>query len=147
VRYLISHALLTQTFGELRRCGGGERECQVVWLSPWQSPDVITEVAHSTHVASGMGFRVDESWVARLWKHLSDAGLGVRVQVHTHPGHAFHSQTDDEWPLIRTPGFLSLVLPDFGTGEMGFKGAYLAEVDPRGQWHQADIHDKLAVLP
>src|SRR5207249_6759264 len=135
------------TFRELRRCGGGERECQVVWLSPWASPELIADVVHSAHVASGMGFRVEESWVAELWSDLVDRGLGVRVQVHTHPGRAFHSHTDDQWPLICTPGFLSLVLPNFATGAIGLKDAYLAEIDPRGEWRCADIDIKLAIVP
>ena len=34
-------------------------------------------------------------------------------QVHTHPTSAFHSSTDDHYPLVTLLGALSLVLPDF----------------------------------
>lgn len=144
--YRIPQALLEQTFREVRTCGGGERECQVLWLSPWRDIDPISEVVHSEHVASGAGFRVDEGWVAELWSDLAQRGLGVRVQVHTHPGRAFHSHTDDEWPLIRSPGFLSLVLPGFGTHDPGFRGAYLAEIDDGGHWRAADIESHLTIV-
>ncbi len=146
VRYQIPLALLTQSFHELRSCGGGRRECQVVWLSPWHAPGVITEVIHTTHTASAAGFTVDESSLTVLWKRLADTQAGVRVQVHTHPGGAFHSSTDDSWPVIHTSGFLSLVIPNFGLGEIGFKGAYLAEIGPDGRWHTVDIVDRLEVV-
>lgn len=147
MRYQLSRALLTQTFHELRACGGGRRECQVVWLSPWNAPGVITEVVHTSHTASAAGFTVDESSLTLLWKRLADTQAGVRVQVHTHPGGAFHSHTDDSWPIIHTSGFLSLVIPNFGLGEIGFRGAHLAEIRADGRWHTVDIGDHLEVVP
>ena len=146
VQYQIPQALLTQTFDELRRCGGGKRECQVVWLSPWRAPAVISQVIHTSHTASAAGFTVVESSLTLLWKRLADTQAGVRVQVHTHPGGAFHSHTDDSWPIIHTSGFLSLVIPNFGMGDIGFKEAHLAEVRPDGLWHAVDIGDRLEVV-
>jgi hypothetical protein len=36
------------------------------------------------------------------------------AQVHSHPGEAFHSHIDDNYPLIHRTGFLSIVIPYFG---------------------------------
>jgi hypothetical protein len=57
------------------------------------------------------------------------------AQLHTHPGAAFHSGTDDEFPIVRTPGFLSIVLPEFGKyglRELAACAAY--EVGQAGIW-------------
>jgi hypothetical protein len=35
------------------------------------------------------------------------------VQVHAHPGEAFHSGTDDAFPVVTTEGGLSIVAPSF----------------------------------
>ncbi|MDB5513884.1 MAG: hypothetical protein JWQ17_642 [Tardiphaga sp.] len=35
----------------------------------------------------------------------------------------FISKTDDDYPIIHKPGFLSLVIPGFGLGPVGFKDA------------------------
>ncbi|MGF6311903.1 proteasome lid subunit RPN8/RPN11 [Bradyrhizobium sp. i1.8.4] len=40
--------------------------------------------------------------------------LQVVAQVHTHPGHAYHSDGDVEGAKIRYPGYVSIVLPDYG---------------------------------
>jgi hypothetical protein len=65
---------------------------------------------------------------------------------HTHPGEAFHSSIDDEFPIIHKPGFLSLVIPNFGLGPVGFADAYLAEIQPNGRWNEVSISSRLALI-
>jgi hypothetical protein len=38
------------------------------------------------------------------------------ARIHSHPGAAFHSATDDENPGLTAQGALSIVVPDFGRG-------------------------------
>lgn len=40
-------------------------------------------------------------------------GEVVAAQVHAHPTHAFHSTTDDQYPLVTLLGSLSVVVPYF----------------------------------
>jgi hypothetical protein len=144
--YRVPPAVLRETFAVLRRCGAGCRECQALWVSPWSDPGVITAVVHPVHRARGDGFELDGEWLTTFWGELARTESGVRVQIHTHPGAAFHSPTDDEWPIIHTPGFLSLVIPDFAHGAVGFTGAYLTEIQPEGTWREVrDIADRLEV--
>lgn len=49
--------------------------------------------------------------------------LQVVAQVHTHPGQAFHSDGDVEGAKIRYPGYVSLVLPEFGRHLPSLAGA------------------------
>jgi hypothetical protein len=128
-----------------RDCGRGRRECQVLWLSPWDKPQTITTVVHPEHEAHAGGFVLDDRWLNDFWLALSEKGLGIRVQVHTHPQQAFHSQTDDAFPIVHTNGFLSLVIPNFGLGPVGFDEAYLAEISEDGRWHQAKISERLVL--
>jgi hypothetical protein len=85
------------------------------------------------------------AWINKFWLQLADRGLGVRVQVHTHPGAAFHSKTDDDFPLIHEAGFLSLVIPDFALGVVGFDQAYLTEIQADGSWRQVAIDERLVI--
>lgn len=39
-------------------------------------------------------------------------------QIHAHPRHAYHSPADDQLALIRLPGGLSIVVPDFASGSL-----------------------------
>ncbi|MBX9460687.1 MAG: hypothetical protein KL785_05895 [Brevundimonas sp.] len=70
----------------------------------------------------------------------------MRVQVHTHPGAAYHSATDDAFPLIHTPGYLSLVIPRFATGPADFTDAFLAEIQPDGRFREVDIPTVLEIV-
>lgn len=146
-RLQVPAAVLRETFAELRRCGASRRECQVLWIGPWSEPQTVTSIVHPTHHANGVGFELDSGWLTAFWQELARAAFGVRVQIHTHPGRAFHSATDDAWPLIHTPGFLSLVIPRFAMGDVGLSGAYLTEIGQDGHWHEVNLPDRLEVIP
>jgi hypothetical protein len=62
----------------------------------------------------------------------------VRAQVHTHPGIASHSDTDDRYPLAPNPGFHSLVIPRFGIGPVRLNDAYLVVLEDDGTWAERD---------
>ncbi|WP_161989019.1 Mov34/MPN/PAD-1 family protein [Sphingomonas glacialis] len=142
----ISRQLFAQSFEQLRCCGAGRRECQALWVGPWSDPELITRMVHPTHSASAGGFQLDGAWLTHFWTELGEAGEGVRVQVHTHPGAAYHSATDDAFPILAVPGFLSLVIPRFATGDIGFDAAFLAQLDDAGRWSEVSIHDHLEII-
>lgn len=146
MRYRISVDLLAQTFSHFRHCGAGKRECQVVWTSPWTTPEVIRQVAHPRHRAHGGGFELDSAWINEFWLDLARSGHGIRIQVHTHPCEAFHSAIDDAYPIIHSSGFLSLVIPNFAMGSIGFDGAYLTEIQDDGRWHEVPIASHLELI-
>lgn len=105
----------------------------------------LTEVAHPKHWSSRYGLSIESDWIGHFWSDLAERGMGVRIQVHTHPGEAFHSETDDAYPLLFDVGFLSLVIPDFAMGPVGFRDAYLAEIQPDGRWQQMDIGSRIRI--
>jgi hypothetical protein len=146
-RLLLPARLLAETFDHFRTCGRGRRECQVLWTGPWAAPDTITAAVHSGHRAHAGGFHVDDAWLNSFWIGLAERRDGVRVQVHTHPHEAFHSPTDDAFPIVQSPGFLSLVIPDFGMGAASFGNAYLCEITETGAWQRVDIATHIAVMP
>ena len=137
---------MARSFARFRECGNGRRECQVLWTSSWHSPDEIRDVVHPEHHAHGGGFTLDSHWLHNFWLKQAETNSGIRVQVHTHPRRAFHSRTDDRFPIIHTPGFLSLVIPNFGLGEPSFEGAYLTEIQPNGTWKEVPIASRLTVI-
>jgi hypothetical protein len=53
----------------------------------------------------------------------------VLCQLHTHPKEAFHSSVDDRGAFTDEPGFLSLVLPTFGSGGLSSAQAYRLTAD------------------
>jgi hypothetical protein len=145
-RFEINQSLLEDTFQKFKDCGAGRQECQVLWLSPWASPQVITRVVHSHHSGHADGFQVNDEWLNAFLFELADTGHGVRVQVHTHPRQAFHSETDDTFPIIHTTEFLSLVVPNFGTGVPSLDGCFLAEISATGAWVAVEPESRLTIV-
>ena len=141
----ISHEELRETFEILRGCGEGRRECQVLWAGPWDTPHKVTRVIHPNHRAHGAGFQLDDRWITSFWIDLARERMGIRAQVHTHPGRAFHSPTDDDYPIIRTEGFLSLVIPRFAQGAVTLNDSFLTEVQSDGEWKQVDPNRTLLI--
>jgi len=70
----------------------------------------------------------------------------IKAQVHTHPGVAFHSATDDRWPIVSQPGFLSIVIPDFAMGDVSLKGAWIGRLGEDGTWHRVTPAEEVIAL-
>jgi hypothetical protein len=79
-------------------------------------------------------------------ERLAERQEGIRAQVHTHPREAFHSSTDDAWPIVHLEGFLSLVIPEFALGPVGLEGSYLAEIGPDGEFREIDPYTHLSII-
>jgi hypothetical protein len=132
---VLAAGVLETAFEHFRRCGGAQDEC-VVYLTGPVDP---------AHTAGPAGYDVPSSTLAELWAELTQEGRSVRVQVHTHPGTAYHSARDDALALVHTPGFLSLVIPDFATGPVGFEGAFLAERGEDGGWGAVEPASRVTI--
>ncbi|MGH2361695.1 MAG: hypothetical protein ACRDGM_14280 [bacterium] len=135
----IATQLLEETYQRLRSCGQRRRECHLYWIASWQNPSRIVRTAHPVHTATAVSVEIDMAWMNAFFLELADRSECIRVQVHSHPGGAFHSGTDDRWPAIHLPGFLSLVIPDFATGEPDLSGAFLAAYDALGAWNEVPL--------
>jgi hypothetical protein len=146
MRYKVPIALVRATFDVFRQCGAGNHECQVLWTSAWTDPSSICRVVHPRHRAHCGGFELEDDWINTFWLDLARRDEGVRFQVHTHPREAFHSSVDDAYPILHFAGFLSLVIPDFGAGPVGFARAYLAEIAPNGQWVEVAPDSRIDVI-
>jgi hypothetical protein len=138
--------VLEQSFEHLRSCGGGRRECVVYLTGPVAEPTIVDGVVHPRHTAGPGGYDLDSAAIAELWRELVASERSIRVQVHTHPGAAFHSSRDDQLALVHTPGFLSLVIPNFALGSVGLEAAFLAERTGDGRWAEVSIEERLAVV-
>jgi hypothetical protein len=141
----VSASLLISTFAQLRSCGRGRAECQVLWVGPWSAPDTVAEIVHPLHRAHRGGFVVDDVWITSLFINLARREMGIRAQIHTHPTEAFHSATDDTYPAVHMPGLFSLVIPDFAQGAVTLEQSYLAQLGTDGRFHQIDPFSALDI--
>jgi hypothetical protein len=137
--------LLGESFAQLRTCGAGRHECIAYWCAAVDEPDLLTCVVHPVHHAGPAWYEVDSAWVTEFFLQLRQDRQTVRVQVHTHPGPAGHSGTDDQFSLVPATGFLSLVIPRFASGRIGLQDTYLGRMQPTGTWERVDAQEVLRV--
>ena len=127
--------VVARTFETFRACGQEECECVVYWIGP-SSEDVIDDVEHPLHLRSEFGFEIDSDWLTQFWNRLAASKRSIKAQIHTHPGRAFHSTIDDEWPIISQAGFLSIVIPTFAAGEPSLDRAWIGRLQSNGTWRK-----------
>jgi hypothetical protein len=129
----MANDVVRATFRTLRECGRGESECAVFWTGP-ASDDFVDGWEHPVHHRSPFGYQVEESWLMDFWKRLATSKRSVKAQVHTHPGEAFHSVIDNEWPIVSQVGFISIVIPDFAIGKPTLDDAWVGRLQADGRW-------------
>jgi hypothetical protein len=141
----LTRDIVRKTFCTLRECGFGECECAVYWTGPL-GQDSIDGFEHPAHKRSPSGYDVDDNWLTEFWKHLAASKRSVKAQVHTHPGQAFHSSTDDKWPIVSQAGFVSIVIPDFATGEPSLDRAWVGRLQADGTWRRLGSAGEAVIL-
>lgn len=136
-RFEVPEKLVRQTEDDLRRAGAEGYELFVLWTGT-QAGEVFT--VRNSHVPkqtsyrleTGLCVRVGGDELHRLNVWLYEAAQMLAVQIHTHPREAYHSDTDDAYPMVTEVGGLSIVLPDFAQGGFVDPGVALYRLSPEG---------------
>ena len=152
-RFRISGDILDGTLDVLLRAGRDGHEAFVVWGGTVDGDTVTFEAAmvpdqtpHRT--PQGLLVTVDGASLHKVNQTMYSAGLTLAGQVHSHPTDAFHSDTDDCYPLVTLRGALSLVIPDFArAGRAGIRDWAWYRLLDTGAWGELTRDDKVELLP
>lgn len=146
----IDPGVIETTLHVLQQFGAHGCEGLVLWVgevTEGQARITRAVVPSQTPMKSeeGVGYFIDGQVLFELNQKLSNTGLRLIAQVHSHPGEAYHSETDDRYAIVTADGGLSLVVPDFGK----------APKDPtlwavyrlsNGSWHELDTAQARSLL-
>ena len=118
-RFRIQASALRETEEAIRSAGQDGYESFVLWSGTCDDDTFTVAKVHipeqtSYKLDAGLCVRIDGSELHRLNVWLYEAQQIIGVQVHSHPGDAYHSETDDTYPIATLDGSLSIVLPFFG---------------------------------
>jgi hypothetical protein len=129
-RFVVPAAIVQKTDAQLRAAGHAHSECFVLWSGVQEGETFQIRTAYiprqtAYKFSDGLCVRVEGDELHRLNVWLFEHGERLAVQVHSHPTEAYHSETDDTYPIVTVRGGLSLVVPDFGrAGLLGIGVAY-----------------------
>ncbi len=116
--FLVPSDICDKTDRVLRKAGDSRNEHFVLWSGVIDEDRFLARTFHSPRQTAyqfegGLCVRVEGDELNRLNRWLYEHGERLAVQIHSHPTEAFHSDTDDAYPMVTTLGGLSLVVPDF----------------------------------
>jgi hypothetical protein len=84
--------------------------------------------------AEGVSVAVDAQELHRLNVWLYERQLSLVAQLHSHPSTAYHSDTDDAFPIATTIGCVSLVIPNFAREPFSLAHCAVYRLLPRRGW-------------
>lgn len=118
-RFRITEEAVGATVDAIRSAGEEGYELFVIWSGTRDGNVFTVAEVHipdqvSYKMGGGLCVRIDGSELHRLNVWLYEAQQVVGAQVHSHPRDAYHSDTDNAYPVATLDGSLSLVLPYFG---------------------------------
>jgi len=142
--FQVPSEIVEKTEERLRQAGSEGYELFVLWsgcqrgnLFQVRTPHVPKQTSY--RLASGLCVRVEGPELHRLNVWLYEAGEILAVQVHAHPTEAYHSETDDTYPIVATLGGLSIVAPDFCRRGLFTKGTAIYRLESEG-WIEQPRH-------
>ena len=117
-QFVVPGDLCDECDEQLREAGATGHERFVLWSGVIRKKRLLVRTMHvprqrAFRLRDGLCVRVEADELHRLNVWLYQHQERLAIQVHSHPTEAFHSETDDAYPMVTTRGGLSLVVPDF----------------------------------
>lgn len=103
--------------------------------------DAILPRQTSYKLSSGLMYSVEGDELHRINVWLYKNKLKLLAQIHSHPQEAYHSETDDEFPIVSTEGGLSIVVPNFARAKMDYLTWAYYRLQSLKQWVEIDNKD------
>lgn len=131
---------ITSVYEHLRYMGKHGAEGVAVWAGIFSSDQefviqkTIIPKQKSFISNSGLHYLVDGDEMFRLGELLHASGLSLIAQIHSHPGEAYHSETDDAYPIVTKAGAISIVVPDFASAPFTIENWAVYMLSKSGEW-------------
>jgi hypothetical protein len=93
---------------------------------------IPAQTGHLTEDGVCVSVGSDELHRLNVWLYTKK--MSIIAQLHSHPGGAYHSDTDDSFPIATTVGCLSLVIPDFARFPFSLSRCASYRLTEQGVW-------------
>lgn len=143
-RVFVPSLVIDHTELVLRQAGVQGHEGFAVWAGTLAGGDayVGTLIVPRATTDAWHGEITPET-TARVLSALDERDLVPVIQLHSHPRRAFLSETDAIRPLVAVPGFISVVIPDFGFIDLTDVGLWSAHrYVNHGQWQEVNRRER-----
>jgi JAB domain-containing protein similar to deubiquitination enzymes len=150
-KVIVPSAVTTKTQQFLRTVGRRGNEGLVLWCGSadgdvFQVTNILIPRQRGVRTSDGVCAIVDADELYRINVELYESGLRIIAQIHSHPTHAFHSDTDDEYAIANTVGALSLVVPDFAARDFALHDCAIYRLGASAAWEELPLRDAEALI-
>ena len=111
-------------------CAG--KQCDDIF----QVKEIIIPEQRAFDHEEGLLYMVDGKELHRINVWLYRNNMTLMAQIHSHPKRAYHSETDDTYPIIAAVGGVSIVIPDFGFNPISVNEWAVYRLSPHGMWEE-----------
>ncbi len=142
-RVFIPSLIVDHTELVLRQAGVHGDEGFAVWAGTLSGGDAhVASLVIPRATAGPTHGEISAETTADVLNALDGRDLVPLLQFHTHPSRAFLSETDAIRPVVAVPGFISVVIPDFGFVDLADVTLWSAHefVAPR-QWRELSTEE------
>ena len=150
-RFAVPRDIVDAVQEELRRAGHLHCEGVGFWAGRivGNVATVMASIVPAQNAgAMGGGLAVmvtgEELFRMNVWLHKND--LRLLAQLHSHPGDAYHSETDDELAVVTQAGTLSIVVPDFAKAPFSVTAAAVYRRASDGSWTSLSSDDASSLI-
>jgi hypothetical protein len=148
----VARSVVHDTMLMLRESGREGMEAIVLWAGTFSSATsfevglVIRPRQTAYRSSDGLLAAVDDDEIFRVNRAVSEHGMRLVAQLHTHPGDAYHSDTDDHHALVTACGGFSLVVPFFASGEFDLGEVAVYRLEAGNTWRSLPLPDAERIL-
>jgi hypothetical protein len=150
-KVILKKNIIPITLSLLSKAGNKHQEAFVLWAGRQiNSISFIVETVlypkqNAFQTNNGIGVFVSGDELYKLNKWLYNNKQVFISQVHTHPSDAFHSETDNAYPIVTAIGQFSIVIPNFALEpKLSLNNWAFFRLNIQGKWiklYQKDINE------
>lgn len=138
-KFVITQNIIQKTKNDLIKAGKFRKEGLVFWSGTIDG-DVayIKTVICPKAIATSTSAKLDNEGINYIRNIVKKNNEFLFVQVHSHPGIAFHSEDDNNEAISYKTGFISIVVPYFGEYLEDLSGCAIFEHIGNSVWKELD---------
>lgn len=138
-RVVVPRELADGANSHLREAGQRSCEAFALWAGSRQDSvflvkELIIPAQQALAFEDGVCVTVASPELFRINVHLHNEGLELIAQLHSHPNEAYHSETDDRYPIATRAGALSIVVPNFARATFAIESSAVFRLSARSEW-------------
>jgi proteasome lid subunit RPN8/RPN11 len=112
----------------------------------FQVLEVLIPKQEAYALEQGLLYAVGGEELHHLNVYLYENKLSLIAQIHSHPGKAYHSDTDDAFPIMTTVGGISIVVPNFASRPITVDSWAVYRLSKQNQWMELSEVEKNDLL-